>query len=326
MITVLLAAYEGKRYIREQLDSILNQTLPDIRIMVSDDGSADGTREIIEEYESRYPERIMIRNRQDSPFCGAEDMDKRSRVPAAARNFFWLLSQTEGEEYLMFSDQDDVWKPEKAEKLLARMKEIEGKAGKAHPILIHSDMEVTDEHLSQISPSFFEYQKCDPERTSFAEVLVENPVTGGAAMINGALADLLRKPPKACFMHDWWMALAASCFGTISFVDEPLYFYRQHSSNTLGAKKTGSIKDLRERAGRNRQVRENYRKMFAQAAAFGRQFGSQMDSGQKAVLHSFLTLPLQSPAGRLRNIRRNHFYKSSAIQTLAMCVTIPGRT
>ncbi len=318
-VIVLMATYEGERYICQQMDSILGQTLKELKLMVSDDGSKDKTREILKEYRNQYPDRIVLKHRVQEG-----DYQNKEQVSGAAMNFFWLLAQASG-DYILFSDQDDVWKREKAEKLLKHMKKLEKRLGKDYPILVHSDMEVTDEDLNMTAPSFFDYQHCNPKRTSFAEVLVENPVTGGGAMINKALADLLLKVPEACCMHDWWMALTASCFGTISCIREPLYQYRQHENNVLGAKATGSLEDIKQRARRQAQVEENYRKMFAQAAAFGKMYHEQMSTEQKNILRSFLALPLQSPAGRLHNIVKNHFFKTSLIQTLAQSVTIPGR-
>ena len=361
MITVLLASYNGAAYIREQLDSILQQNgIEAIRILISDDGSTDGTVTILKEYLERYPEQILLANR--SPKRKERDLD--DGIPAAAGNFFWLLSkavkmfeaeykhaenaaeteeQNKGrDQYVMLSDQDDVWKEHKAEKLLAEMKRQEAIHGTDHPILVHSDMEVVDVNLKQIHPSFFRYQNCDPKRICFSELLVENSVTGGAVMMNRAMAEFFKERPAACFMHDWWIALAASCFGTIAWVDEALYLYRQHGSNTLGAKKSGNIKAAAERIGQilgknstsqNVQnasgapapatVEENYRKMSAQAHAFGKMYGEQMSEAQKATLRAYLALRYQSPMGRLKNILKNRFYKNSKIQTLAQCVTIP---
>ena len=320
-ITVLMAAYEGERYIEQQLDSILAQTVPDLEIIVSDDGSEDGTRKILEQYERWYPDQISLKHRVKE---GAY-RDREDRVPPVAMNFFWLLGQADG-DYILLSDQDDVWENHKVRTLLRRMRQLERKLGRDHPILIHSDMEVTDEDLYVLSRSFFKYQRCDPNRTSFSEILAENPVTGGAVMMNRALARLVETVPGTCFMHDWWIALAASCFGTISCVREPLYQYRQHGGNTLGARRTGGRKDLRERIGRQSQVEDNYRRMFAQAAAFGAMYRERMTGRQKRTLRAFLALPLQSPGGRFGNIVRNRFFKSSPIQTLAQCVTIPKLT
>lgn len=317
-ITVLMAAYEGERYIEQQLDSILAQTVPDIQIMISDDGSGDNTRKILERYERWYPAQIVLKHRVKE---GAYQ-DRPKRVPPMAMNFFWLLGQARG-DYVLLCDQDDVWKNHKVKTLLRRMRELEREFGKGHPILVHSDMEVTDEDLYVISRSFFRYQHCNPHRTAFSQILAENPVTGGAVMMNGALARLVGKAPRCCFMHDWWIALTASCFGTISCVREPLYQYRQHGGNTLGARRTGSLEDVRGRLGRGAAVEDNYRRMFAQAAAFGAMHKERMTREQKATLKAFLALPLQPPAGRLGNIVRNGFYKSSPVQTLAQCVTIP---
>lgn len=317
-ITVLMAACDGEKYIEQQLDSILAQTVPDLHIIVSDDGSKDGTREILEKYGRWYPGQITIKHRVKEGVY----QDRKGKVPSGAMNFFWLLNQAEG-DYILLSDQDDVWENHKVRTLLRRMRELEEKLGRDHPILVHSDMEVTDEDLYVISRSFFKYQHCNPNRMSFSEILAENPVTGGAVMMNRALAELVKKVPGSCFMHDWWIALAASCFGTISCVRQPLYQYRQHGGNTLGASRTGSAQDIKKRMGRQSQVEENYRKMFAQAASFGSMYKERMTREQKRTLKAFLTLPSQSPGGRLCNIIRNRFYKSSLIQTLAQCVTIP---
>lgn len=328
MITVLLAAWQGAAYIEEQLDSILNQTIETeseqpgqehlLRIVVSDDGSTDGTREILEKYEKEYPGRVILKHRSDE----RRAKDAADGIPAAAGNFFWLLSQAEN-SYFMLSDQDDVWKENKAERLLKRMRELEAQYGADYPILVHSDMEVVDANLKVIHPSFFKYQKCDPTRVRFSELLVENAVTGGAVMMNGALLALVKERPAACFMHDWWIALAASCFGTIACVKEPLYLYRQHGNNTLGAKETGSVREVAERLDRTAQVNENYRRMAAQAHAFGKMYGDRMSEEQKAILRAYLALRYQSPVGRFKNIMKNRFFKNSKIQTLAQCVTIP---
>ena len=322
MITVLLAAWNGEAYIEEQLDSILGQDgleLNDLRIVISDDGSTDRTKEILEAYQAQFPEQILLNHRS----AERKAKDLADGIPAAAGNFFWLLSQAGESDYYMLSDQDDVWKPNKIETLMMEMMCQEVLNGADHPILVHSDMEVVDANLKTIHPSFFKYQKCDPDRTGFSEILAENSVTGGAVMMNRALAELLKERPQACFMHDWWIALAASCFGTISCVKEALYLYRQHGHNTLGAKETGSVKDMAERLERSAQVEENYRKMADQAHAFGNMYGDRMNPEQKAVLRAYLALRYQSPMGRFRNIVKNRFYKSSKLQTFAQCVTIP---
>ncbi len=311
-IVVLLAAYEGEAYIGAQLDSILAQSISGIQIIVSDDGSQDKTRDILEGYQKAYPENIRL--------CHRGRNMGRDEVPAPAMNFFWLLSQADADYYL-FSDQDDIWHPQKVEILLAQMKKAEKEGG---PLLVYSDMEVVDEKLRRLSPSFCSYAHSNSRRLSFSEILVENPVTGGAMMINQSLKELVQTVPEACFMHDWWIALCASCFGRIIYVPQPLSKYRQHGGNLLGAEKADILHTLKCRKERQKQVEDNYRKMFRQAEAFWECYGSRMSPGQRIVLKQFLSLPAGKPWERLRLIVKGRFFKSSLLQTLAQPVTIPS--
>ena len=312
MVTVLMATYRGKQYLEQQLDTILAQTVP-VRILISDDGSDDGTREMLENYAGWYPEQVFLHHRTQ-------------HTGGAAGNFFWLMQEAlkdEKNEYIFFSDQDDVWENNKVSVMLHRMKVLEKGLGKQCPILLYSDMEVVDEDLYEISPSFAAYTHQDPDRSSFAELLVENQVTGGASMINRALLTHCAMEPEICCMHDWWIALTASCFGVIEFMPRVLSKYRQHGDNVLGAKDAGSFGEMKARLGRGKEVEQNYRRMLNQGIAFGRRFWKNMDTAQRMTLRAFLALPYQSAAGRLTNIRYNRFYKNSALQTLAMCLTMP---
>ena len=312
MVTVLMATYQGKQYLEQQLDTILAQTVP-VKILISDDGSDDGTREMLENYAGWYPEQVFLHHRTQ-------------HTGGAAGNFFWLMQEAlkdEKNEYIFFSDQDDVWENNKVSVMLHRMKVLEKGLGKQCPILLYSDMEVVDEDLYEISPSFAAYTRKNPDRSSFAELLVENQVTGGASMINRALLTSCAMEPEICCMHDWWIALIASCFGVIEFMPKALSKYRQHGDNVLGAKDAGSFGEMKARLGRGKEVEQNYRRMLNQGIAFGRRFWKNMDTAQRMPLRAFLALPYQSAAGRLKNIRYNHFYKNSALQTLAMCVTMP---
>lgn len=313
MITVLMATWQGRNFLEQQLDSILSQTVP-VRIWISDDGSTDGTKELLEQYQQWYPKQVFLYPRENSGENGASG------------NFFWLLSLAAKDgtsDYVMLSDQDDVWCNHKVKTMVRRMKQLEQGLGEKCPILVHSDMEVTDSELNLIDESFFHYAHLNLTRNTFAEVLVENPVTGGAMMINRSLLNLVAKEPSSCFMHDWWIALTASCFGVIDFVPEALSKYRQHSGNLLGARASGSLSDCKQRLYRQKEVEDNYRKMMDQAHAFGKMFWKKLDGPHRMILRAYLALPYQSLAGRCQNVVHNRFFKSSGIQTAAMCVTMP---
>lgn len=319
---VLMASYNGAAYIREQIESILSQQGVNLRLLVSDDGSSDGTREILSEYERRYPGRVLLRHRNGP--------GKEERLPAAAGNFFWLiktaLKEVPEAGYFLLSDQDDVWFPCKAQRLMEAMEKAAAFCAGDCPVLIHSDMEVVDRSLRLISPSLFQHQGLKAGRHSFSEVLVENPVTGGAVMMNRALAELAKMPPETCMMHDWWLALLAACFGTLVFVPESLYQYRQHGDNVLGAGEGSRLLEFADRPGRSHQVKERYRQMFLQAEELERMYGERMETAQREILKAYLALPRQFPLQRLFHIIKYRFYKSSRLQTLAQCLTIPGET
>lgn len=316
---VLMATYQGERFLRQQLDSILEQSVQPMNLLISDDLSTDGTMEIIREYKNRYPGQI-------------ETMNHEQASGGAAANFLRLLSYAaendDGrEEYFLLSDQDDVWMPDKTEQLLKKMGEMESGFGKDTPILIHSDMKVAGTDLSEIHPSFFAYQHISPERTGLNQLLVQNPVTGGAVMFNRALLPYLKKTPENCFMHDWWLALLAACFGKIGYVDRPLSLYRQHGDNTLGARSSRDVTQYAERLTeeKNRQVKENYRKMFAQASCLMELFPDQLDREQKEIIRAFLRIPSGNLFTRAFLIKKYHFYKNTLAGTIAQCFTMGVR-
>ena len=135
---VLLAAYNGQKYIGEQLDSLLAQTVSDFKVFIHDDGSTDGTLGIILDYAARFPDRLCI--------------VEGTSQGGAKENFWFLLKSVEADFYF-FCDQDDVWLPEKMEKQIEALNETNNSS----MALVFSDMFVCDESLGIISESFWDY-------------------------------------------------------------------------------------------------------------------------------------------------------------------------
>ena len=236
MIAVLMATYNGEKYIEEQIDSILVQSYRDFKIYIHDDGSEDNTVNIIKKYAADYPERVVLV--EGGPTGGSKN------------NFLYLLKNVEA-DYYMYTDQDDVWLPEKIARLKAKLDEIEGESGsnpKETPIMIFGDMKVVDENLDVISESFIKYNNLDAKHLTFNRLVVQNVVAGCTTLFNRALRDegLKYRDADKLRWHDWWLALIACGKGKLAFVNESLQLYRQHGDNSIGAEEeTGIRKTLK---------------------------------------------------------------------------------
>ncbi len=226
---VLLAAYNGERFLLPMLESLENQTDRDWICMIHDDGSSDGTVRLLNEWiENHGGEDGRYRLVQGPPAGGA------------AANFFFLLSMVEADFYL-FADQDDVWLPEKIAKTRACLSALTEKpAAEETPAAVFTDMYVTDEALRVTAPSFIRSIGRSPHRTAYPQLLIDNPAAGCTMMFNRALRDLAlqatdEKALSDIEMHDGWLLLLASIYGRVDCVDEPLAYYRQHQDNEMGA-------------------------------------------------------------------------------------------
>ena len=217
-IDILLASYNGEKYIAEQIDSILGQTFQDFRLLIRDDGSTDGTPAIIEDYARRYPGKIEIvhDDKGGGNFC---------------RNFFELLGHAQA-DYVMFCDQDDYWLPFKLQIMHASMKETEQEnPGKA--VMVFSGLEITDEKLNSLDN--FRNLDIRRKRYSIKYLLINNCANGCVQMLNRELYTRLGTYSETINFHDWWTSLCAAAVGVIRYVPMALIKYRQHGSNVAGA-------------------------------------------------------------------------------------------
>lgn len=229
-IAVLLATYNGGKYLCELLDSLLKQTYPKLKIYIHDDGSSDETVSVIDEYQAKYPCKIQTLN---YPPTGS-----------SCANFMSMLTHI-AEPYVMFCDQDDVWLPEKTETVFHEMQRIEAE-NPNKPCLVFSDLYVVDSELKIISDSFMRYSDRDPHRTDYRSILMQNVAPGCTMILNRELvtrAERCRDITKIG-MHDIWVILIAALEGKVSYVDMPLIYYRQHQSNVVGAHKVTKFKKI----------------------------------------------------------------------------------
>ena len=233
-IRILLATYNGEKYLGAMIDSILAQDYTNWELIISDDGSTDKTVEVIGQYVQLFPTKIIF-YQSGKKFGGAK------------YHFMHLLEYFADAEYIMFADQDDIWHSDKITKTWNRMLELETE--EKRPILVHTDLRVVDEQLNCLNASFMQFSNLDGNRLKLNNLLIQNVVTGCTVMINQELIKMVvdKIPQEGMRMHDWWLALAAATCGTIGFVEEATIDYRQHGTNTVGAKNSRSLKYIYER-------------------------------------------------------------------------------
>ena len=216
-LQILMSTYNGKAYLREQLDSVLQQDckqkgLVKLQLLVRDDGSKDGTQKILQEYAVRYPQEVRWYQGEN---CGV------------IQSFFELMKKTEKADFYAFSDQDDFWMPDKMSSAI----QIIEKYGKNRPFLYCCRPKLVDAELNAITSAM----KRPAMRPSFGNALLENIVTGCTAVMNEELRALVAvRFPQFTVMYDRWFYLAASCFGRVYYDETPHICYRQHGGNVVG--------------------------------------------------------------------------------------------
>ena len=202
-VQVLLSTYNGEKYLKEQIDSILAQTGVEVHLLVRDDGSKDGTLEILKQY-------------KDIEIVEAHNV-------GATRSFFELIKLAGNYDFYAFADQDDVWDADKLSIAIERLSKYE------RPAIYSGNTRLVDGELN-----FIKNETLKPI-TTLGSALVKNYVTGCTAVFNAELMKYLKmyEPMHAPF-HDWWVNLVCLSVGGVSIYDyEPHMNYRQHGNNVV---------------------------------------------------------------------------------------------
>ncbi len=176
------------------------------------------------------------------------------------------------DDYVAFSDQDDVWLDDKLVKTLAKMREMEAEYGKTTPLLVFTDAKVVDKDLKLLSSSLFGRTKLDPHILNPNRLILQNIGNGNTMLLNAALVRKAIPIPECAFMHDHWIALVASVFGKAGYLDEPTLLYRQHDANVLGGAKVDLGYFWRRFMNGRRNLRRRLHAYMAQAEAFALRF------------------------------------------------------
>ena len=215
-IDILMATYNGEKYLVEQLDSIINQTYHNWNLLIRDDNSTDKTLEIIQNYHKK-DKRIKILK------------DNKGNIGIVG-NFEELLKSSES-EFIMFSDQDDIWVENKLDMYLKMIEKIKNKG-----FMIHSDAILFDKNKSNILEDTFISKKAI--NRGLENVFFNYFVQGATILISKEIKNFILPFPKEVYLHDRYIHLISELFFERIFVNKALIYYRQHGDNQIGAKNT----------------------------------------------------------------------------------------
>lgn len=222
-VSIALCTYNGEKYLKEQLDSILQQSYSHIsEIVCIDDLSTDQSWEILQAYAEKDNRFIIKRNEQNLGYI---------------KNFEKAISLTTG-KFIAIADQDDIWHVEKINKLVEKINDN---------LLVYSDNEYIDENGKSLNKRFSDMRNLG-ECTSCLNFALINGISGHTMLFNRKLLEFAQ-PFNTIIPYDYWLAFHAAQHGKIAFVNQALVKYRQHQTNAIGAmgatenqKQTNTIK------------------------------------------------------------------------------------
>ncbi|MBF0363319.1 MAG: glycosyltransferase family 2 protein [Oligoflexia bacterium] len=317
-ISILLATYNGSRFLREQIDSIIEQSHQNWILFIRDDGSNDNgmTEKIINEYFIHHKKIIIF-------------VDKSSVNLGINKNFEWLLSfalkfNNSSKGYYAFADQDDIWEKTKLEDSLKKIQEVERAEGESIPILVHSDLTLIDQSEKIIHPSFYTYQKAGPpNHQDYANLintlLFHNFVTGCTTLFNHSLAKLIIPFPAEISIHDWWIAQIAALTGKLIYLPYSTINYRQHIDNQIGALSIKNAIFKKDWIFLWKRGQKNLKTSFYHASELKKRFASEKHSH---ILDCYLHLLEVNPLKRIFLCYKYGFFCKSKIRQLLFFIRL----
>jgi glycosyltransferase involved in cell wall biosynthesis len=302
---VILAVWNGARYLPAMLDSLLSQTTRDFNILARDDGSRDGSLAILENYKPRFDGRLRVIAGEPSG--------------SATANFAILMRETKA-DYVLFADQDDVWKPEKVELSLRSLKEAEAKYGRSTPIYFATDITVVNEDLQVISASYWKWKRLRPSMmSSLSQSLICVPIQGMASGINRALLDLANPVAEKAISHDWWTQLIAAAMGKVICDPTSTALYRVHGGNASIPKQVGVVPYLK--LGLDASfLRRGLGRRIEQANALADALAGRMPPDQMKIIRRFTKLQSQGFVRRRWTLISGNYLYHDLVRSVATFV------
>lgn len=275
-ISVVMATYNGAKYLEKQLDSILKQSYAANELVVSDDHSTDGTQDIL----NKHADLVVYQN-------------KNAR--GVISNFKYAASKANSANYLAFSDQDDIWL---SEKLLLCIKALKSIETEKLPCLVYSDPIVINSKDEVISESLWSILGFNQYEHKLPTILFGNPAGGCTMLVNPELAKYISTIPDDCLMHDAWLTLVAYTFGKALVLPEPVLKYRQHETNVTFSeaykKQSRANRVLSEIKLSFKGKSDLFSEQFIFVRKFYNHFIADLTPDKKVIIESFLKLENKS--------------------------------
>ena len=307
MIAILMSTYNGKAYLQEQLESVLRQTVSDFLLLIRDDGSSDGTPDLLREISD--PRVRLVQGENLGP----------------AGSFFALLdaARQENADFVFFCDQDDIWMPDKLERLLAEM----GKCP-AGPALVFSDFAMIDGSGSVTGDSYtaMAQLRIPADGNFFPKLLAQPYVFGCASVLNRELLELVKDPPAGIEMYDCWIALVASLLGTVRYLPQSTIYHRFHSSNATGRSGMNSLAARVRRVTQNFQKqRENTALRLHQAQLLLDRYGDSLSDAQRKMLLELAKAGKTGGLSPVKTLKKYDVSRGGRLQNSFFYLTAMGK-
>jgi rhamnosyltransferase len=305
-VTILMATFNGAKYIEEQLDSILAQTHQNWELIIRDDLSTDQTPAIIQKY-ATSDSRIKV-------------LSGNGKHGSATLNFSMLFDYAYKfrTPYVMFADQDDIWKNNKIENSLHFIQAQERAALALQPILVYGALEYVDAG-GNVIPQELKM----PEALDINMLLAENHAYGCTMILNRALVERIGRIPETAENHDYWVALVACTLGKAVLNPEKLILYRQHADNA-----SGNVHRNRLSARIHRYVKRVdfllpvFVKNYIMIESFYRQYKGGLEVEVNQLISGYINAYKSNLLSLMVFMARNRCRKLGKMQTLAHYYTL----
>ncbi|MCW2119415.1 glycosyltransferase family 2 protein [Flavobacterium sp. 7A] len=278
-VDILLATYNGAKYVEAQIHSIISQSHKDWRLVIHDDGSKDNTVTIIKKF-SAVDSRIML-------------VDDGVSFGNAGQNFMYLL-QFSSADYIMFCDQDDIWFDNKLDVLYQEIK------NKEFPCAVYCNADAYD-GSKVVSKNITLFHRSTLENSLF----LNSGVQGCSLMFNRKLLNCLKEFPNYVYMHDHLITIASVTFGKLFHIDDSLMLYRQHDSNVTGNINNSLLSRMKQFLFTRNSVID--KKHYEANLSFFEKYSPVISRKNKEIFNAYFAYPKKNRLERLGIILKYQF-------------------